>query len=210
VLLWTEAGASLRDLARESIARGLEGLEWAVDLPGTVGGAVVGNAGAYGGYICDCLRSTKILEPDGRVQTIDNAGCGFRYRDSLFKRQPRAERSIVLSATMGLRPGNVDEIVERAEQYTAYRTRRHPDDPSCGSVFKRTERYPAGFLIDQSGLKGTQRGQAMISPKHANYIVNLGGSSAADVKALIDLARAEVKAQFDEDLELEVELVGAW
>ncbi len=210
VLLWTEAGAPLKKLARESIARGLEGLEWAVDVPGTVGGAVVGNAGAYGGYICDCLRSIRVLEPDGTVHLLDNAGCEFRYRDSRLKRQPRSERSIVLSATFGLRPGIADEIAERAAQYTEYRRRRHPDDPSCGSVFKRTEKYPAGFLIDQSGLKGTQRGQVMISPKHANYIINLGGASAADVKALIDLARAEVKAQFDEDLELEVELVGAW
>ncbi|MBN1640572.1 MAG: UDP-N-acetylmuramate dehydrogenase [Anaerolineae bacterium] len=210
VFLWTEAGAFLKDLARESIARGLEGLEWAVDVPGTVGGAVVGNAGAYGGYICDCLRSVEVLEPDGTLYTLDNAGCDFRYRDSRFKRQPRDERSIVLSATLALRPGNADEIAGRAAQYTEYRTQRHPDAPSCGSVFKRTDKYPAGFLIEQAGLKGTQRGQAMISPLHANYIVNLGGASAVDVKALIDLARAEVRAQFGEELELEVELVGAW
>jgi UDP-N-acetylmuramate dehydrogenase len=209
-LLWSEAGTPLKQLARETIARGLEGLEWAVDVPGTVGGAVVGNAGAYGGYICDCLRSTKVLQPTGEVETLDNAGCEFRYRDSRFKRQPRDARSIVLAVTIGLRPGDADEIAERAAQYTDYRTRRHPDDPSCGSVFKRTEKYPAGFLIDQAGLKGAQRGQAMISPKHANYIVNLGGATAADVKALIDLARGEVKAQFDQDLETEVELVGAW
>jgi UDP-N-acetylmuramate dehydrogenase len=210
VLLWTEAGAAIKSLARESIARGLEGIEWAVDVPGTVGGAVVGNAGAYGGYICDCLLSTKVLEPDGAVRTLDNAGCEFRYRDSRFKRQSRSERSIVLSATMALRPGNAAEIAERAAQYSAYRTQRHPTEPSCGSVFKRTEKYPAGFLIDQAGLKGTQRGQAIISSLHANYVVNLGGAAAADVKALIDLARAEVSAQFDEDLELEVELVGEW
>jgi UDP-N-acetylmuramate dehydrogenase len=210
VLLWTEAGAALKEVSRESIARGLTGIEWAVDVPGTVGGAVVGNAGAYGGYICDNLISVEVLQPDGRIEELSNLECGFRYRDSTFKRQPRAERVILLSATFSLRPGNLEEIASRAAEYTRYRTERHPTEPSCGSVFKRTEKYPAGFLIDQCGLKGMQRGDAVISPQHANYIVNLGGATARDVKALIDLAQGEVKAQFGEDLELEVELVGEW
>jgi UDP-N-acetylmuramate dehydrogenase len=197
-------------VARESISRGLEGLEWAVDVPGTVGGAVVGNAGAYGGYICDSLVSVKVLEPDGTMHEQRNAECEFCYRSSKFKQQPREERTIVLSATLVLRPGNIDEIAQRAAQYTTYRRNRHPSGPSCGSVFKRTANYPAGFLIEQCGLKGERRGNAVISPKHANYIINLGGAKASDVKALIDLALEQVKVQFDKDLELEVELVGEW
>jgi UDP-N-acetylmuramate dehydrogenase len=210
VLLWTEAGAALKEVSRESIARGLTGIEWAVDVPGTVGGAVVGNAGAYGGYICDNLISVEALQPDGRIELLSNKNCGFCYRGSTFKRQPRSARAILLSATFSLRPGNLEEIASRAAEYTRYRAERHPAEPSCGSVFKRTEKYPAGFLIDQCGLKGARRGDAVISPQHANYIVNLGNASARDVKALIDLAQGEVKTQFGEDLELEVELVGEW
>jgi UDP-N-acetylmuramate dehydrogenase len=210
VLLWMEAGAAIKTLARESVSRGLEGLEWAVDLPGTVGGAIVGNAGAYGGYICDCLREVRVLEPNGLVCQMEAADVQFCYRGSKFKQQSREERSIVLSATLSLRPGDPDDITARAAQYTQRRWERQPQDPSCGSVFKRTDRYPAGFLIDQCDLKGTRRGKAMISLQHANFVVNLGGAKAADVRALIELAQKEVKARFDQDLELEVELVGQW
>lgn len=210
VLVWSEAGKGLKELSRESMARGYEGLEWAVGVPGTVGGAVVGNAGAFGGYICDNLLSVKVLEPDGTVAHLENAECGFCYRDSKFKQQKREERAIILSATLVLRPGVPDEIAERAAQYTAYRDERHPKEPSCGSVFKRTDNYPAGFLIEQCGLKGERCGQAMISPQHANYVINLGGATAVEVKTLIDLAHDQVKAQFGKDLALEVELVGEW
>jgi UDP-N-acetylmuramate dehydrogenase len=210
VLLWAEAGAAIKVLARESVSRALEGLEWAVDLPGTVGGAIVGNAGAYGGYICDSLRDVRVLEPDGLVCQIEAADVQFCYRGSRFKQQGREERTIVLSATLALRPGDPDEISARAAQYTERRLERQPQDPSCGSVFKRTDRYPAGFLIDQCGLKGSRQGDAMISLQHANFIVNLGGAKAADIRALIELAQNEVKARFDQDLELEVELVGQW
>ena len=210
VLLTTEAGALLSELAQESVSRGLEGLEWAVDVPGSVGGAVVGNAGAFGGYICDCLRSVKLLEPDGTIHEVGATEVRFCYRGSRLKEQPRAQRSTILEATLALRPGDPSDIAARAEQYTQRRWERQPRDPSCGSVFKRTANYPAGFLIEQCGLKGERRGQAMISLKHANFVINLGGARAVDVKALIDLMRAEVKAQFGEELELEVELAGDW
>lgn len=210
VLLTTEAGALLGELARESVSCGLEGLEWAVDLPGSVGGAIVGNAGAFGGYICDCLRSVILLEPDGTIHEAGSAELRFCYRGSRLKEQPRAQRSTVLEATLALRPGDAPSIAARAEEYRQRRWERQPREASCGSVFKRTANYPAGFLIEQAGLKGKRRGQAMISPKHANFVINLGGARAEDVKALIDVMRAEVKAQFGENLELEVELVGDW
>jgi UDP-N-acetylmuramate dehydrogenase len=210
VLLTTEAGALLSELARESVSRGLEGLEWAVDVPGSVGGAIVGNAGAFGGYICDCLRSVTLLEPDGVIHGLGSTELGFCYRGSRLKEQPRPQRSIVLEATFALRQGDALGLAARAEEYKQRRWERQPTEPSCGSVFKRTANYPAGFLIEQCGLKGERRGNAMISPKHANYVINLGGARATDVKALIDLMRAEVKAQFGEGLELEVELAGDW
>ena len=210
VLLWAEAGAPFKTLAQESVSRGLDGIQWAVDLPGSIGGAAVGNAGAFGGYICDCIRQATVLEPDGAVQTLIPDKMGFCYRSSRFKQQPREERSIILDVTLALRPGNVARIAEMSTQYTQRRWERQPRGPSCGSVFKRTANYPAGFLIEQCGLKGKQRGGAMISPMHANFIVNLGGAQAVDVKALIDLARERVKTQYGEELELEVELVGEW
>jgi UDP-N-acetylmuramate dehydrogenase len=210
VLLWSEAGAPFKLLSRESIARGLVGIEWAVDVPGSVGGAVVGNAGAYGGYICDSLRALSVLEPDGTLHEMGPDGAGFCYRDSKFKQQPRAQRTIVLSVELALRPGNQADISDRAAQFTQRRKASQPSEPSCGSVFKRTANYPAGFLIDQCGLKGTRRGNAVISPKHANFIINLGGAKATDVRALLELARREVKERFDEEIEPEVELVGQW
>jgi UDP-N-acetylmuramate dehydrogenase len=210
ILLWAEAGAPLKELARESIARGFAGIEWAVDLPGSIGGAVVGNAGAYGGYICDCIRKATVLEPDGTLHERYPEKMAFCYRNSKFKQQPIGERAIILDVTLALRAADAEQLARMSAEYTRRRWERQPQDPSCGSVFKRTERYPAGFLIEQCGLKATRQGNAMISPKHANFIVNMGGAQARDVKALIDLAKKRVKAQFDEDLELEVELVGEW
>jgi len=208
--VWAEAGASFQELARESVRRGLQGLEWAVDIPGTLGGAVVGNAGAFGGYICDCLVGVTLLEPDGRVYEESHAGIGFCYRGSRFKQMPRAQRPVILDATLVLRPGDRQSLIETAAQYTQRRWEHNPREPSCGSVFKRTDRYPAGFLIEQCGLKGERRGNAMISPLHANFIVNLGGALAGDVKALIELAQQKVWEQFGEALEPEIELVGEW
>ena len=210
VVLRTEAGAQIKEIARESVLRGLAGLEWAVDIPGTVGGAVVGNAGAFGGYIGDCLRSAKVLEYDGTIQEIERDDVAFCYRGSRFKQQGCEERTIILEATLTLRRGDAGELSERAAQYSERRWERQPTDPSCGSVFKRTANFPAGFLIEQCGLKGERRGDAMVSPQHANFIVNLGNARASEVKSLIELAQERVKAEFSETLELEVELVGQW
>lgn len=210
VIVWAEAGAPFQDLARESVSRGLEGLHWAVDIPGSVGGAVVGNAGAFGGYICDCTIGATLLETDGSVHKVSTDEIAFCYRGSRFKQMPRGERPLILDVTMVLRPGDPKWLAEMAAQYTRQRWERNPREPSCGSVFKRTANYPAGFLIEQCGLKGERRGNAMISLLHANFIVNLGGAKAVDVKALMDLAQQKVREQFGEILEPEIELVGAW
>lgn len=210
VLLRAEAGSPFQDLARESVKRGLQGIHWAVDIPGSIGGAVVGNAGAFGGYISDCLVKVTVMQPDGTVEELDAGELELSYRGSRCKRQPCEERLVILDVTLALRPGDPVWLAEMAQQYTQRRWERNPREPSCGSVFKRTPNYPAGFLIDQCGLRGERCGQAMISPLHANFIINLGGAKAAEVKALIELAQERVKRQFGEELEPEVELVGEW
>lgn len=211
VVLYTESGALLENLARESARRGLGGLEWAVGIPGSAGGAIVGNAGAYGGYISDVARKVTVLTTDGTVQELSAKEIGFAYRTSRFKGQAaKGEQEVILAAELMLRPETAQILAEKMADYTRRRAESQPTEPSAGSIFKRTEQYPAGFLIEQAGLKGTRIGGAQISPKHANFFVNLGGARAADVKALIDLAREQVWKQFGQQLELEIELVGEW
>ncbi|NIO68933.1 MAG: UDP-N-acetylmuramate dehydrogenase [Anaerolineae bacterium] len=218
-ILWAEAGALLKDLAGESVRRGLAGLEWAVGIPGTVGGAVVGNAGAYGGYVSDILTQVAILRADGEIQELEAEELRFGYRTSRFKAANReigatvprgAAMPVILAAQFKLQPESVRVLRERVAEYTRQREARQPSEPSAGSVFKRTAQYPAGFLIEQAGLKGKRFGDAQISPKHANFIVNLGQARASDVKALMDMARDAVLKQFGIELELEQELVGEW
>ena len=218
-ILWAEAGAFLKDLAEEGVRRGLAGLEWAIGIPGTVGGAVVGNAGAYGGYVSDILTQVAILRTNGKIQELGSEEVRFGYRTSRFKAANReigatvprrAAMPVILAAQFKLQPGSVRVLRERVTEYTRQREARQPNEPSAGSVFKRTAQYPAGFLIEQAGLKGKRIGDAQISPKHANYIVNLGQARASDVKALMDMARDAVLKQFRIDLDLEQELVGEW
>lgn len=211
-VLYAESGALLRDLALESAWRGLGGLEWAVGIPGSVGGAIVGNAGAYGGYISDVVRKVTVLSADGTMRQLTAKEIGFGYRTSRFKRQGTRDKGqgVILSAEFALHLEPTEVLLERMADYTCRREATQPMEPSGGSVFKRTEQYPAGFLIEQAGLKGVRIGGAQISPKHANFIVNLGGARAADVKALIDLAQERVREQFGLELELEIELIGEW
>ncbi len=210
-VLYAESGVLLWDLAHESARRGLGGLEWAVGIPGSVGGAVVGNAGAYGWYVGDVMRKATVLTADGTVRELSAAEMGFGYRTSRFKGQVgQGEQEVILSAEFVLHPEPAQALAEKMADYTRRRGASQPTEPSAGSVFKRTEQYPAGFLIEQAGLKGMHIGGAQISPKHANFIVNLGGARAADVQALIDLAQERVREQFGAELELEIELVGEW
>jgi len=210
-VLYAESGVLLWDLAHESARRGLGGLEWAVGIPGSVGGAVVGNAGAYGWYVGDVMRKATVLTADGTVRELSAAEMGFGYRTSRFKGQVgQGEQEVILSAEFVLHPEPAQALAEKMADYTRRRGASQPTEPSAGSVFKRTEQYPAGFLIEQAGLKGMRIGGAQISPKHANFIVNLGGARAADVQALIDLAQERVREQFGAELELEIELVGEW
>jgi len=205
-----EAGANLSSLARNCIARGLAGLEWAVSVPGTVGGAVIGNAGAHGADIAQSLTSVEILIPDGTTERWTVERLEYGYRDSCLKRTDHRARPVVLVATFTLETAEPRELTKRADEYVARRKATQPPGASVGSMFKNPPGDYAGRLIEQAGLKGMQIGDAQISPVHANFFVNMGSASADDVKALIDLARERVRQRFGVELELEVELIGEW
>jgi UDP-N-acetylmuramate dehydrogenase len=207
-----ESGAEMNAVARQAVAQGLAGLEWAVDVPGTVGGAVVGNAGAYGGYTSDSLRGVVVLSPADGECWWPSSELELGYRTSIFKQKERAVgfSPVILSATFVLQTEDAASIRERAAEYSRRRTERQPSGLSAGSIFKRTDQYPAGFLIENAGLKGKRIGGAIVSPKHANFIINLGTATARDVRQLIYLIRETVHAKFKVMLELEIELLGEW
>jgi len=201
-----ESGVILPTLARECIERGLAGLEWAIGVPGTVGGAVIGNAGAHGSDVAHSLVSATVLDADGNVRDWSNQELQFGYRTSIFKSQ----RAVILAAKFELRPTAREELETRAAEFNEKRKRTQPPGASIGSMFKNPPGDYAGRLIEAAGLKGARIGNAEISLLHANFFVNLGGASAQDVSALIGLARDKVKEQFGVELELEIELVGEW
>ncbi len=206
-----ESGVLLRELARHTVEQGWEGLEWAVGIPGTIGGAVVGNAGAYGGYMADIVQEAALLTPEGQVQRVGLAALGFGYRTSALKRaDPNGDRPIVLEAVLQLRPGDAGELAARAEQVTQQRQARTPEGACAGSMFLRTEHYPAGFLIEQAGLKGLTVGGAQVSPKHANFVMNCGGATAQDIARLIEIVQEQVWRELGQRLHPEIEFVGEW
>lgn len=216
--VWCEAGTVLPTLARECVARGLSGLEWAVGVPGTVGGAVVGNAGAHGRDIAADLLAVTILNEANEVVEWSKEDLEFTYRSSRIKQEARGKKQdaggrrqyVVLAATFQLTPSDPSELAKKADAFNAYRRRTQPPGASLGSMFKNPPGEAAGRLIDQCGLKGTRVGDAEISTVHANFFVNHGQATASDVKGLIDLAQLRVKERFGVELELEIELVGEW
>lgn len=211
-LLEAESGAAMKAVARQAMSGGLAGLEWAVDVPGTVGGAVIGNAGAFGGYVGDNLSAALVFAPGEGERWWPASDIEFSYRSSIFKERLKEQpfSPVILAASFALRAEDPNQIRERAAEYQARRAQTQPLGPSAGSVFKRTAQYPAGFLIENAGLKGKRVGGAVVSPKHANFIINLGTSTARDVRDLIDYIRDAVAREFGITLELEIELVGDW
>ncbi len=216
-MVWAEAGALLAVLAREAVEHGLAGLEWAAGLPGTVGGAVVGNAGAFEGDIASVLRSATMLEPDGAVVERPAEWFEFKYRGSRIKgagdqgsreQEAGGEGYVILAATFGLQQGDPESLAARAGEILEWRRTRHPSGATMGSTFKNPPGSHAGYLIERAGLQGYRIGGAQISELHGNFFMNTGDAAAADVLALIEHARAEVKRQFGLELELEIELVG--
>lgn len=206
--IWAESGAIIGTLARLAAERGWSGLEWAATVPGTLGGAVVGNAGAHGSDMSESLALAEILQHSGQVVTWAPQDLDFSYRSSRLKRDPG--QFVVLTATLNLQHSTADAVRERMREFAAQRAKTQPSGASMGSMFKNPPDDFAGRLIEQVGLKGYTQGSVQISDLHANFFLNHGGGTAAQVWALIETARARVLEEFDVRLELEVELVGAW
>jgi UDP-N-acetylmuramate dehydrogenase len=199
--------------ATETQKAGLSGLEFGLAIPGTVGGAVWANAGAHGSDVASILESADVLLADGTESRVQAAELGLAYRDSRFKHQPDpAGREIVAGATFRLTPAPADVIRERLDDIRRWRQAHQPLGlPSAGSVFRNPDDGPAaGLLIDRAGLKGFRIGGAMVSEKHANFIVSEKGGRAADVRRLADHIRATIQATDGIDLRFEVEFVGDW
>ena len=207
-----ESGASLSTVARQCVARGLAGLEWAATIPGTVGGAVVGNAGAWGGDVAGTLIQATILEPGRDVVKWPVERFEYGYRTSVLKRRTpqRTPTAVILAAEFALQEGDSGKLEAQVASMAAQRKASQPPGATCGSVFKNPPGDYAGRLVEAAGLKGARQGGAEISPLHANFIVNQGHASAGDVKALIDRACQTVQARFGISLELEIELIGEW
>jgi UDP-N-acetylmuramate dehydrogenase len=213
--VWAESGANLGALARQAAARGFAGLEWAAGIPGTLGGAVVGNAGAQGGDAAGSLlvaeilqRSTVMQENLPQRQTWPVERLEYAYRSSLLKRNPGC--AVVLTAALRLERGDPVEIQARIEALVSRRKRTQPPGASMGSMFKNPPGDYAGRLIEAAGLKGTAVGGAAVSELHANFFINRGQATASDIYALIALAKRKVAETQGVELELEVELVGEW
>lgn len=222
------AGLLVAEMLDRLVAQGLAGMEWAGGLPGTVGGAVRGNAGAFGGEVKDIAVQVESLDAETlEPHTRANAECGFGYRNSIFKQR---QQEIILTATLALRPGAPEQIARVVEEKKDYRRRRHPlEYPNVGSVFKNVDLQqapepvrercasvikvdpfpviPTAFLLSEANLKGLREGGAMISPKHPNFIVNVDHACSADVRKLITRAKQTVWEQFGVQLEEEIQYV---
>jgi UDP-N-acetylmuramate dehydrogenase len=205
---WAESGASFGALARKICARGFTGLEWAAGIPGTVGGAVFGNAGAHGADVAGNLIMAEILHRYQGKQLWTSGQMGYAYRSSALKRD--AKNAVILSARFGYQVSTIAASRTLMEKFTNQRKRSQPPGASMGSMFKNPPGDFAGRLIDQAGLKAARIGKAVISPLHANFFINEGGSQAQDIFSLIRLAQQTVAEKFGVKLELEIELIGDW
>ncbi|MCL5995939.1 MAG: UDP-N-acetylmuramate dehydrogenase [Chloroflexi bacterium] len=206
-----DSGVVLATLARDCIERGLAGFEWAVGVPGTIGGAIVGNAGAHGSDTGANLYLAKVMRRGYAPEYWTPRQLAFGYRQSALKRFSPVDRPVVLGALFDLKRDHRTNLERRASEFHAKRKASQPPGATIGSMFKNPPNDYAGRLIEAAGLKGTMHGGAMISPVHANFFVNVSGvAKASDVKALLDLAHDTVLKKFDVNLELEIELIGEW
>jgi UDP-N-acetylmuramate dehydrogenase len=202
----SDAGVLYPALANITAGRGLEGLEFATGIPGTVGGAVYMNAGAYGGETRDVLDWAEVYKPEvGAVERVPNADLELSYRRSVLHERPGW---IVLRAAYTLTSGDSEELKARIKEFRTKRITGTPSRPSCGSTFKRPENDFPGRVIEEAGLKGIRVGQIEVSPVHANYFVNHGGGSAMDALKLIEYVKEAVYKRLGVDLEMEVRVLG--
>ncbi|TCP52928.1 UDP-N-acetylmuramate dehydrogenase [Tumebacillus sp. BK434] len=203
--LTAQGGRSFVSAANHAIRSGLAGLEFATGIPGTVGGAVMMNAGAHGGEVKDVLKECRVLTETGQIVHLAHADLHFDYRYSRLKDQP----AIVLDASFSLHPGDAEEMSERVKGWRERRQATQPlAMPSCGSVFRNPDGTHAGKLVEEAGLKGKRIGGAQISELHGNFIVNTGGAKAADVLQLIEYVQCTIKETYGYELHPEVRIVG--
>lgn len=200
------AGVSLPKLAWQAAKRGWRGLEWAVGIPGTVGGAVVMNAGAHKSCTADILVNTQVLTTIGSLEEFSPGQLGYGYRTSLLQRQSK----LVIQATLQLQPDSTkEEVMAITNQHRSQRQATQPYHlPSCGSVFRNPSAYSAAWLIEQTGLKGYRIGDAEVAQRHANFILNCGRAKAADIWRLIHYVQDRVETQWQVQLVPEVKILG--
>ena len=204
-LVKARAGALLSKAASVARDHGLSGLEFAAGIPGSIGGGVVMNAGAYGGEMKQIVVSVRGMNKDGQILTLDNDTMEFGYRTSAIKNRP----IIVLEVTLQLTEGSPEEIGAKMEELANLRRSKQPlEYPSAGSTFKRPEGYYAGKLIMDAGMRGHRIGGAQVSNKHCGFVVNTGGATAADVREVIEEVQERVKERFHVSLEPEIIFLG--
>lgn len=219
--IFAEAGAPLGAVVNEAAKSGLAGMEWAAGLPGTVGGAVRGNAGAMGGNIATVLKKAEVWH-SGEVSAITAAECLFEYRDSIFKREPM----VILGAHFKLAPGESKKSLAAMQEILKKRVGRYPPYPSAGSFFKNVKmenwkqdtddlpqdfiengRVSAGWLADKAGLKGFSVGGAMVSSEHGNFLINYQNATQADILSVVEEVKKRVYNMFGVELEEEVQII---
>ena len=204
-IVTAQAGILLSTLSKKIMAESLKGFEFASGIPGTLGGAITMNAGAYGGEMKDVVKGAKLLDKNGEINHFSLKELELGYRTSIIQRKGY----IVLEVELELEKGNYEEILSITKDLTEKRTTKQPLHlPSAGSVFKRPEGYFAGKLIQDSGLKGKNVGGAQVSELHSGFIVNTGNATAKDVLDLIALVQKKVKENFGVDLQTEVRIIG--
>lgn len=204
------AAAPLTWLGREASNRGLAGLTWAVGLPGNVGGATVNNAGAHGGEMKDHLVSLRLIDVSGELVERDRDWLAPEYRRTRMKAAGNPRGEVVIDVTLELERADAAELAREAEAHADYRHATQPTGKCAGSIFKNPPGTYSGLVIEQAGLKGLRVGGAEVSPKHANFIVNEDGATAADIVALIELVQQRIREETGIELETEIERVGEW
>ena len=204
-IIKVEAGVPVGLLAQKLLKEEITGFEELSGIPGTIGGAVIMNAGAHGKELKDILKKVTAMDYNGNIHEFTNEECLFSYRNSRFQK----EKYIILQATLELEKGNSTEIKEKMDEYMQFRKEKQPIEyPNAGSTFKRGEDFVTAKLIDEAGLKGYKIGGAQVSEKHAGFIVNVDNATAKDVIELTDYIKEKIEEKFDKKINLEIQIIG--
>lgn len=205
VYITVEAGMPVSTLSNIAVKEEITGMEFLAGIPGTIGGALRMNAGAYGFEMKDIVTKTRYMTYDGKIKVLDAKDHKFSYRNSIFSQM----NVIILDTTLKLKKGNLNEIKSKVEENMKNRQEHQPlDFPNAGSIFKRKDNYITAKLIDECGLKGYSIGDAEVSKKHAGFIINKGNATSKDVIQLIDYIRKKVKEKYNIDIETEIIILG--